>query len=343
MAIYPGAIRKLIPRHNRIRSGGQVRMNLHVAVSEAASLHGYFSGVGVCSHFYVRKDGTVEQYIDTAYKSSADLEGNSSTISVETQGGLRNAQSEPWTQAQLVALAGLFAWAVKTHGIPARLARDSRPGESSKGLSWHRLGIDPWRVSGGMKYSNSRGKVCPGDAKIAQIPTILATATATLAGNTTRPGGPLPNPNVTLPDPLEEDDVAWDDVLKNDKTGTTAKASTFLTETNRAVFETRAAVDYVRRQNLVLEAQHKALDQRIVAVSANLAGAIAATAGGEPFDEAKLLDGIRASVREGTAAAAPEVAKAAADAVRAALADVDGVTTEQIETALRSVFGSLDG
>src|SRR5690606_19929843 len=65
-----------------------------------------------------------------------------------------------------------------------RLATDSRPGPSSHGVSWHRLGIDgnfpggllKGRVSGGLKYSNARGKVCPGDAKIRQIPGILERA-----------------------------------------------------------------------------------------------------------------------------------------------------------------------
>jgi hypothetical protein len=165
-AFVPG---RRITEHNRV--------NLHVAVSEAPSLRGFFNQAArPSSHFYVRKSGVVEQYVDTAYRAEADLEGNDATISVETQGGLRNAQSEPWTDEQVDALAALFRWAAKTHGIPMKLATDSRVGESSHGLSWHRLGIDPWRVVGGMRYSKAAGKVCPGDAKIRQIPTILARA-----------------------------------------------------------------------------------------------------------------------------------------------------------------------
>lgn len=179
MSRYPGAIWKPIEAQylSGLRMAAYNRINLHVAVSEAPSLHGFFNAKGCASsHFYVRKDGTVEQYVDTAYRAEADLDGNDATISIETQGGLAKPQQEPWTDAQVTALASLFAWAVAEHGIEPRLAKDSKPGPSSRGLSWHRLGVDPWRVDGGMRYSLARGKVCPGDAKIAQIPTILALA-----------------------------------------------------------------------------------------------------------------------------------------------------------------------
>jgi hypothetical protein len=184
MARYPKAIWKpldsaYVPRTPMTAYN---RMNLHVAVSEADSLYGFFNSPGrASSHFYVRKDGTVEQYQDTMYRSEADLDGNDATISVETQGGLHNPQSEPWTKAQLVALSELFRWAHETHGIKYQLARDSKPGPTSQGLSWHRLGIDPWRVTGGMYYSKSAGKVCPGDAKITQIPIVLQMAMGEVA------------------------------------------------------------------------------------------------------------------------------------------------------------------
>lgn len=206
MARYPAAIWKPIAAqylpgrplvaHNRV--------SLHVAVSEASSLHSYFSAPGrPSSHFYVRRDGTVEQYVDTDARAEADLEGNDATISVETQGGVSDPQGEPWTDQQVEALAQLVAWAIAAHGIAARLATDSRVGDSSKGLSWHRLGIDPWRVAGGMHYSSSRGKVCPGDAKIAQIPAILTRALAILGqpGPAPTSAPPAPTPPAPTPTP----------------------------------------------------------------------------------------------------------------------------------------------
>lgn len=207
MALYPDAIQKPITASKgRQRLTLHNRVNLHVAVSEAASLHGAFNQRGKPdSHFYVRRDGTVEQYVDTAWRANADLEGNDATISVETQGGVKNANSEPWTDAQVKALAALYAWAIETHGISKKIATDSKIGASSHGLSWHRLGVDGNFPSlpditagrnqrgGGMKYSKSRGKLCPGAGKIRQIPTIFAMAT-TGVEHVSKPTAPVVKP-----------------------------------------------------------------------------------------------------------------------------------------------------
>ena len=201
MAWYPKAIRKELPRkyagYNNLAYYN--RVNLHVAVSNGDSLYGYFNGSGKpSSHFYVRDSGVVEQYVNTAYAAEADLDGNDATISIETEGGVTNAQSEKWTASQVQALAELFAWAHETHGIKMRLATSSKLGSASKGLSWHRLGIDGnfpktgilrgrLQRGGGMHYSKSRGKVCPGDAKIKQIPGILERARAIVSGEPVEP------------------------------------------------------------------------------------------------------------------------------------------------------------
>lgn len=202
MARMPGAL--WVPIEAQYLPGRTLtacnRVNLHVAVSEGWSLRGFFNfPKRPSSHFYVRRDGTVEQYVDTAYRAEADLDGNDATISVETQGGLFSAQAEPWTPEQVEALARIYAWAVTTHGVALQVAQDSRVGVTSHGLSWHRLGIDPWRVPGGMRYSASRGKVCPGDAKIAQVATIFARALALLGG--AAPAGPATPSTPTTPNP----------------------------------------------------------------------------------------------------------------------------------------------
>jgi|GEM_PF-3475355 len=201
MAIYPGAIYKPITApKGRKAFNVYNRVNLHVAVSEASSQFGWFNQRGIAdSHFYVRKDGTVEQYVDTKYRAFADLEGNDATISIETQGGLTNANGEPWTSAQLETLAHLYAWAVKTHGIKLQLAKDSRIGDSSKGLSWHRLGVPGYMASGGMRYSKAAYKACPGDKKISQIPGIFARAKEILAGAETVSKPVASKPSVSKP------------------------------------------------------------------------------------------------------------------------------------------------
>lgn len=206
MARYPGATwrpidTKYLPNRHMAAYN---RVNLHVAVSEASSIHSVFNRLGAASsHFYVRKNGTVEQYIDTAYQAEADLEGNDATISIETQGGVHDPDNEPWTNEQIEALAQIYAWAVKTHGIPLQVASTSKTDNTSRGLSWHRLGIDGnfpalpdpgagrLQRGGGMHYSKSFGKLCPGRGKIRQVNGIYNRAVQILTP------APTPEPSST--------------------------------------------------------------------------------------------------------------------------------------------------
>lgn len=214
MAIYPGAKQRLIPKWNKVKITRHRRMNLHVAVSESDSLYSMFSrSNSACSHFYVAKDGTVEQYIDTKYRSASDMNGNDSTISVETAGGVTNPDGEPWTDAQVEALVKLWKWARDTHGIKNQIAKDTQTNENSAGLSWHRLGVEgnfkgrggileSSYKPGGIKYSSARGKVCPGDAKILQIPGIWERANGKVAE--VKPQASKPKPT-----PAKDESGAW--------------------------------------------------------------------------------------------------------------------------------------
>ena len=219
MAIYPDAIYKpLTVNKGRQRMFAYNRMNLHVAVSEAASLYGAFNRKGQTdSHFYVRRGtpdqiakrlpATIEQYVDTIYRANADLEGNDATISVETQGGVTKPNEEPWDISQLLALANLYSWAVDVHRLEKKMATSSQLGYPSKGLSWHRLGVNGnfpelpnvgagrLQRGGGMLYSKSRGKSCPGLVKIEQIPGIFELAVFPV------PQPPAPKPPVVPPKP----------------------------------------------------------------------------------------------------------------------------------------------
>lgn len=218
MAIYPGAKQRLIPKWNKVKITRHRRMNLHVAVSESNSLHSMFSrSNSACSHFYVAKDGTVEQYIDTKYRSASDMNGNDSTISVETQGGVHKPEQEPWTDAQVEALVKLWKWARDTHDIKNQVAKNTQTNENSAGLSWHRLGVEgnfagrPGILStsykpGGIKYSSARGKICPGDAKILQIPGIWEEANGDVGD--VKPAG-KPSKPATKPKPSVDKSGAW--------------------------------------------------------------------------------------------------------------------------------------
>lgn len=199
MPWYPGARRYDVRRdrgytgRGRARRITAVRINHHTAVVDRDDLDGQASNLSMpYPHFMMGEGGEVTQYQDTDFMARADLDGNPSTISIETWDGYpkgaagywrHNGDVPPWTAKQVRALIELDAWILQNHkAIPLRLARDSRPGESSKGLSWHRLGCDgnfpdAWpfwgRRSGGARYSTAFGKVCPGDRRIRQLVDVI--------------------------------------------------------------------------------------------------------------------------------------------------------------------------
>lgn len=162
MALAPFAIHKLLPLgpDRRIAPIGAV---LHVAESLADSLYPYFNGPsnGVESHFYVRFDGTVEQYRDTGYEADANLEANSfleggtvyGFVSIETQG----RGSGEWTPAQLESIKRLLLWLRATHGVPLVVC----PGPREPGVGYHIMfgSPGPW---------TTKVKTCPGPDRIKQ-------------------------------------------------------------------------------------------------------------------------------------------------------------------------------
>ena len=172
------------------------RLTLHTAVSAGTSLFDLFNTSGnPVAHFYVDGGGDAEQYVDTSYRSSAVLEGNHDSITVESWDnyphGWRNGGDVPdWTDAQIQWIAELAVWVNKTHSIPLVQLPSSRPGTT--GIGWHRQGIDgnfaggilAGRVSGGERWSPSAGKSCPGDRKIHSIvSTIIPRAIALSTGD----------------------------------------------------------------------------------------------------------------------------------------------------------------
>jgi hypothetical protein len=181
MGWMPGAIRvpySYIGRPRRRKGRGVV---FHIAVSNAQNLKPWG---GADWHFYVAKDGTVYQYIDTDFMCYASLEANSTMVGVETQGGVIDADREPLTPGQIEGWARIAAYVHKDEGAPLRLMTSSLATE--RGLGYHRLGVDPWRVAGGQRWSSAYGKICPGAGKIAQMPQVLARAKV-LAGETPAP------------------------------------------------------------------------------------------------------------------------------------------------------------
>lgn len=186
------------------------RQNTHITAG-GSSPWSFFNQTGrASSHYCVLPDGTIEQYIDSAMQAEGDLEGNDATICVENVGW----GSAPLTPAQVVSNARLFAWHRETHGMANKLVENSFSGSlSSKGLGFHRHGIDgnfpdlpsPYagriQRGGGMHYSTSRGKVCPGDRVIDQMGEIFNLSQQGWRDAPIPVDNPLPVPPVPTPTP----------------------------------------------------------------------------------------------------------------------------------------------
>ena len=151
---------------------------------------------GTESHFGMgeSKDQGVEQWQDLMYSADANLDGWHRVVSVETAdyGGVfgrwdtSNAANVPaWTNDQLDMMVAIVVWFCRkeTHancpstwqchqvGVPCVLIPDSKPGR--RGIGYHKQGCDPYRVTGGEKWSKAYGKECPSDKRINQLKTIV--------------------------------------------------------------------------------------------------------------------------------------------------------------------------
>lgn len=213
--IVPGALWAPVDVGNRPARRKGRGFIAHVAVSESKKLvPGPLNSRPADWTFYFPKepiDGKHRffQMIDFDLQCWSSAAGNLTCPAGESQGGVVNPEGEPWTENQMESIAIVYAFGMEHEGWPGQLMPDSRP--ASRGLGWHRLGIDPWRVPGGEVWSSSRGKICPGDAKIAGMATILARA------RELRHGSPSPNPEEDVVDQATMEaiaDAVWAKALK---------------------------------------------------------------------------------------------------------------------------------
>jgi hypothetical protein len=107
------------------------------------------------SHFQVMKDGTLIQYVRCDLVAYAQIAGNGSWHSVETEG----FPTEPLTDAQVAKLGSLYAWGHANCGWAMQLTDDP----NGAGFGWHGMGGAAW----GGHYG------CPGDLRKAQRQHIL--------------------------------------------------------------------------------------------------------------------------------------------------------------------------
>jgi hypothetical protein len=111
-------------------------------------------------------DGRMAQLVDAFTKADCQYKANGFAASVETQDrGSATLASTPWSPEQVEQLAGVAAW---MHLHP-RIRLPLTPA-----TKWDGTGIGPHRQF--PEWSVYQGKTCPGDARVAQIPQILALA-----------------------------------------------------------------------------------------------------------------------------------------------------------------------
>lgn len=166
MAVCPFAEWRPLPQNSK-----QPRINprsviLHSAVDgKASDLWAFFSRSALESHFYVRADGHIVQYMDTQVRADANRDANAFAVSIETDDN-GNPDIQPWTDAQIIAIVKLVSWVCDTHGIP----KTQCPAWDKPGVGWHSMWGAPSR------WTPARGKTCPGRVRIEQIKTKILPA-----------------------------------------------------------------------------------------------------------------------------------------------------------------------
>lgn len=167
------------------------RVVMHIAAIRSDDFYGTEKGPdGSYAHFYNRRSGAPLQHQRLDRVAPAQIDGNTSSISVEHSG----VQGDSMTDEQLTYLARIFAWSHVYCGVPNRIAT-VRPDPDGvgyrvnlRGLAWHRLGVGgdwgPYNPNDRKTWSRTQtGKVwsssikeCPTDNFIDQIPDVFRIA-----------------------------------------------------------------------------------------------------------------------------------------------------------------------
>lgn len=183
MARCPFAVWRPLPENQTEPDLDASQLVLHTAVDAPGptSLEGWWNvpGNNIESHFFVRMDGTIEQYMDTSKQADAQRYGNSRAISIETEDDGK-PETTPWNEAQLQAIIRLGRWILANHPkIAHRVCRSW----TDPGIGYHSMWGAP------SVWTPAEGKTCPGAARIAQFPSVVAAITD--------PDKPIPTPSLT--------------------------------------------------------------------------------------------------------------------------------------------------
>lgn len=173
MGLYPDAVNKLLPENEVQPSIVPTQVILHSAVDAPgpSTLFPYFArlDVNLESHFFIRLDGRVEQYMNTTVRADANYHANlrpdgTGAISVETEDE-GNPDERPWTSAQVGAIKSLLEWIWEVHPTVKRQVCGS---EVDPGVGFHTMWGAP------SEWTPVPGKTCPGGIRKAQFWTTFA-------------------------------------------------------------------------------------------------------------------------------------------------------------------------
>jgi len=158
--IYPKAVWRLIPPGPNDPPIVPRIAVLHVDAGNAETLYYYFrdrSG-GIESHFFIKKDGTVEQYRDIYWQADANLDGNDFAVSIETQG----YGAGEWTAAQLTSIKRLLLWLHNETDVPLKRC-----------TAWDGVGVGYHVMWGAPSHWTPVAKTCPGPDRVKQFEALL--------------------------------------------------------------------------------------------------------------------------------------------------------------------------
>jgi len=186
MTHYPGSTSRPVPSHGGSATS-HMGLVLHITTNDFDPF-GFFSNPAnqASSNYWASALGLLEEYVEPDLRAWAQSSGNGSWVSVETSG----REGTAMTDAQVQAVAELFAWGHQHYGWPLQLS-DS---PTTPGLGWHGMGGGDW---GGHIY-------CPGVERKAQRPEILRRAALIVGGRYAPPpvGGAPAAPGQYFPETL---------------------------------------------------------------------------------------------------------------------------------------------
>ena len=128
------------------------------------------------AHFWVFKDGRIEQYVDSSVVAWHGKSLNSRYVGVETEGCGAAPHAEAMTEPMIAALGRLYAEGMRVHGWANALAN----ADGQRGFGFHRMAV---------------ATACPCDIRLNQRQNILNRAT----GGATAPAPPAPTAPAPAP------------------------------------------------------------------------------------------------------------------------------------------------